>query len=74
MIYHNCDKNNVFCDKFCDKNEVRNFIRRDEDSVFRVKGKRIAQSRSLENCRDKVISQSRDNSISYLESFHIHVA
>ena len=39
-ICHSCDKNNVFCDKFCDKNEVGNFIGRDINPVFRVKGKR----------------------------------
>ena len=48
----NCDKDNVFCDKFCDKNGVRNFIGRDIAPVIRVEGKRMALPRSREICRD----------------------
>lgn len=69
MICRSCDKINVLCDKFCDKNEARNFIGRDKVPLFRVKGKRKAQSRSLGNCHDKVFFSAIENQHFLLELF-----
>ena len=74
MICRNCDKNHVFCAKVCDKNRVENFVNPNMDTYFRVKGKRMAHLRLPEICREKVIFQSRENSLFHLESFQAQIA
>ncbi len=59
---------------FVTKNGVENFVNPNGDTYFRVKGKRMAYLRLPEICREKVIFQSRENSLSHLESFQAQIA
>ena len=73
-ICRDCDKNHVFRANLRDKNGVKNFVNPNENTNFRVKGKKIAHLRSPEICRGKVIFQSLTNILSYLESFQDQIA
>ena len=66
-ICHTCDRIHGFCDKNCDKLFSEKLRITDNTSIFRVKGEKMALSRSSEICRDSEIFQQPKKGLFTLE-------
>ena len=64
-------QNSPFCDKFCDKTVVQNYINCDKDINISGWRKKMAASRSSEMCRNKEIFSPSKIPSFYLKSFQI---